>query len=85
MAVTYTKKISYWGNKKVVYGTVTYASGDTAISIATGLRRIDAYYFSPTSVSAKYITLATVSGGTISATATDPLAACYFYYTAIGV
>lgn len=84
MAVSYTKNYTYFGDKAVVYGKVTYGNADTSISIATGLAVIDFYSFSPTSVASKYITLATVSAGTISATATDPLAACYFYYVAYG-
>lgn len=85
MAVTYTKKYNYEGDKAVVYGKVTYGNGDTSAAVATGLRRVDIVNHSPTSVAAKYITKIAVSGGTVTFTVTDPLAACYFYYEVKGV
>ena len=84
MAVTYTKVRDYAGRYAQVKGKVTYGNGDTSCVIATGLSKIENVYHSATSVAAKYITKIAVSGGTVTFTVTDPLAACYFYYTAEG-
>ena len=63
----------------------TYDNGDTSIPCATGLKLIYGYSTSPTSVATKYITTGAVSGGTITLTATDPLAPCYVFVTAWGI
>lgn len=84
MAVTYTKERDYCGKYAQVKGKVTYGNGDTSCAIATGLSQVKNVYCSPTSVASKYITKIAISGGTVTFTVTDPLAACYFYYTVEG-
>ena len=60
-------------------------SGDTTAVIQTGLKKIYSYSFSLPSVTAKALNFSTVSGGTISATFTDPAATAYLFVTAIGI
>ena len=84
MAVTYTKVRDYAGRYAQVKGKCTYGNGDTSGAVATGLSVIKNLYVSPTTVAAKYITKYAISGGTITFTLTDPLAACSFFYTAEG-
>ena len=79
------KKVNYAGKYKQVLLKYTLASGDTTITAATGLKIIYAWFISAPSVAAKYVTTGTVSGGTITITVTDPLAAEYFYVTAFGI
>jgi hypothetical protein len=70
---------------KVQVFKYTYGNGDTSISVVTDLKIIYGYTVSPTSVTGKAINYATVSGGTISITAADPLAGCYIFVTAWGL
>jgi len=64
---------------------VDYATGDTALTVDTRLKLIVSYTISPTSVTAKPVDFATVAGGVISVTVTNPLADCYLYINAIGL
>lgn len=80
MTVTTTKKKD--GIKGDLRYQLWYAvleSGDTEIVITTGFHRILYHNISPPSVASKYVTTATVSGGTITYTVTNPAAAEYFY------
>jgi hypothetical protein len=70
---------------RVVMMKMTYGNGDTSVTVNTGLKIIYSYSISPTSVTTKSVDYATVSGGTITVAVTDPLAACYFFVTAIGI
>lgn len=63
---------------------VTYGNGDTSVAVDTKLKKIISYGHSEASVNTKVITGAAVSGGTITFTVTDPLAAAYIFVTAIG-
>jgi len=64
---------------------MTYDNGDTSVAADTGLSIIYDYSVSPTSVTAKKVNFAAVSGGTITITVADPLAACYLFVTAEGL
>jgi len=64
---------------------VDYATGDTALTVDTRLKLIVSYTISPTSVTAVPVDFATVAGGVISITVTNPLADCYLYVNAIGL
>ena len=70
---------------RVVMKKMTYAAGDTSITCATGLKIIYHYDISPPSLTAKPWDYATVAGGTITITVTNPLAACYLFVTAYGI
>ena len=70
---------------RVVMKKFTYGNGDTSITCATGLKIIHHYDISPPSVTLKPVDFATVAGGTITITVTDPLAACYLFVTAYGI
>jgi hypothetical protein len=86
MAVVKTwQRTDYVGRYKKVMARYDYTTGDTAITWVTGLKKIYAWANSPTSVTAKALDFATVAGGTITITATNPLAACYVYVTAWGI
>jgi hypothetical protein len=85
MAVTYTKDRNYEGKFAVIYGKVTYASGDTSAAIVTGLSKVKVVNHSQSSVDTKYVSKVAVSGGTVTFTMVDPLAAAYFYYEIKGV
>lgn len=78
------KKTNFSGAYKQVILKYTYDTGDTAVSAKTGLKFIVGYAISPTSVTAKAVDYATVSGGTITVTVANPLAACYLFVTAWG-
>jgi glycerol-3-phosphate dehydrogenase len=80
------KKIDFDGRLKRVTLKKTYASGDTTVTCATGLRNLFGYTVSQgSSVATKYVTRGTVASGTVTLTVTDPLAACYLTLTAWGV
>lgn len=69
IAITSTKK-TVFGNKRVMFFTGTFASGDTGGNIATGLNAIDL-------VIAQYQDVAKImggsaSGGTVTLTTEDP-------------
>jgi len=66
---------------KIYYCSII--SGDDTITVATAFNRILYHNISPPSVVAKYVTTATVSGGTITYTITNPEAAEYMYVIAI--
>jgi hypothetical protein len=70
---------------RVVIKKMTYAGGDTSITVNTGLKKIYSYEVSPTSVTGKAVDYATVSAGTITVHVADPLAACYLFVTAEGL
>lgn len=82
--VTTWKKINYVGKYKQVLMKMTYGNGDTTVTCATGLNKIIGHTESAPSVATKYVTAQAVSGGTITLTVTDPLAACYLFVTAWG-
>jgi len=85
MAVTYTKETNFEGKFKVIYGKVTYGNGDTSAAVATGLKIVKIVNHSQSSVNTKYVSQVAVSGGTVTFTMVDPLAAAYFYYEVKGV
>jgi len=86
MAVaTAWKRTDYLRKHKIVMMKMTYASGDTSVTVSTGLKIIYSYTISTYSLTTKTILQATVSGGTITVTVTDPGAAAYFFVTAIGI
>jgi hypothetical protein len=65
------KKVSVWGDLRVVMGTYTNASGSTGGAIVTGLNEI--FYFNSsceTSQSAT-VNLVSISGGTATMTVVD--------------
>lgn len=64
---------------------ITYGNGDTAATVATGLKTIYGYDISAPAVTAKAVDYATVAGGTITVHMADPLGADYFYVTAFGI
>jgi hypothetical protein len=68
-----------------VFIKMTYGNADTSVVVNTGLKKIYSYSVSPTSVATKTVTAGAVSGGTITLTVTDPLAACYLTVTAWGI
>jgi len=82
--VTTWKKLNFTGKYKQVLLKMTYGNGDTTVTVATGLNKIISHSESATSVAGKTVTRAVVSGGTITLTVTDPLAACYLFVTALG-
>ena len=85
MAVaTAWKKTNYVGKYKQVLMKMTYGNGDTSVVCATGLNKIISYTVSPASVTTKLVDIGAVSGGTITLTVTDPLAAAYLFVTAWG-
>lgn len=57
---------SIMGNKRVHFGTATFASGDTSGTLDTGLRSVEAFLFGGELVAY------TVSSGTVTATFEDP-------------
>lgn len=79
------KKWNFAGKYKQIVMKYTYDTGDTTVTAVTGLKNIVAYSVSPTSVTAVPVDFATVSGGTITITVTNPLAACYLFVTAWGL
>ena len=79
------KKHNVVGKYRQILMKVTYGNGDTSVAVNTGLKLILAYSHSEASVNTKVITGAAVSGGTITFTVTDPLAAAYIYVDAIGL
>ena len=84
VVITYNKP-NVVGKYKQRLIRVDYAGGDTSLAVPTKMKLIESYGISLTSVTAKPVDYATVSGGTITITVTDPLAACYLYVTAIGL
>jgi hypothetical protein len=70
---------------RVVMKKMTYAGGDTSLTVNTGLKKIYSYDISPTSVTAKAVDYVTVSAGTLTITVANPLAACYLFVTAEGI
>ena len=70
---------------RIVMMKYTYESGDTTVTATTGLKIIYSYSLSPTSLTAKAVDYATVSGGTITIHVADPVADCYLFVTAIGI
>jgi len=66
-----------WGNKRVVLGEFTQASGDTGGAIDTTLSTVE--YFE-----ASYATNAADSSGTVTITTADPGAAQTGWWMAIG-
>lgn len=86
MTVTQTwKRTSKQMGMRVQHFKFSYVSGDTSITCTTDCKIIYSYAISPTSVSAKYVTLATVSGNVITITVTDPVANCYLFVTVWGI
>ncbi len=79
------KVINTLGKYKEVNCKMALISGDTAVTCTTGLKRIESYEVSPTSVNAKTVTRGTVAGGVISLVVTDPLADEYLWITAYGL
>ena len=71
------KSNTVFGNKRVVFGQFTQASGDTGGAIATGLSSL-AYF------DASYMVASSDSSGTVTITTADPLAAQTGYWMAIG-
>ena len=66
-----------FGNKRIVVGQFTQASGDTGGAIATGLSLL-AYF------EASYATASSDSSGTVTITTANPGAAQTGYWMAIG-
>lgn len=66
-----------FGNKRVHYGLFTQESGDTGGSVVTGLRLVE--FFTMTG-----LLTVSVSGGTVTATTTNPGASQTGYWMAIG-
>jgi len=83
--VTAWKRTDLLRKTRVVMMKMTYASGDTSVVVNTGLKRIFSFNISPTSVTAKKVDFAAVSGGTLTLTVADPLADCYLFVTARGI
>ena len=77
--VTKCKWQGFAGDTRFQIWYVTLASGDTGVTIRTGLGRILHHEISPPSAAAKYVTTQAVSGGVITYTVTNPLADEYFY------
>jgi hypothetical protein len=63
---------------------VTYASGDTTLTVPTGLHVIDSFSVSPASVNTKYPSGQAVDGGTITLTVVNPVADAYLFVTVFG-
>lgn len=72
IAVTSTKK-TVFGNKKVMFISGTFASGDTSGAVVTGLNAIDFVQAQWTDLLDKTVN-PTVSGGTVTLTVTNPAA-----------
>ena len=86
MAVTLTwKRHNFAGKYKQIVMKYTYTAAEATITAATGLKNIVAYSISPTSVTAKAVDYATVSGGTITIHVAAPGATCYLFVTAWGL
>ena len=83
--VTTWKKIDFVGKWKVVHMKMTYGAADTTITCNTGLKIIEGFNVSPTSVTAKPVDYIAVSGGTVTITVNAPGVACYLFLTAYGV
>ena len=78
-----TKKQGIIGDLKYKIFHVACISGDTTATITTLFRRVLWHGAPATAVATKYVSRATVSGGTITLTIVDPLADSYFEYMAI--
>jgi len=63
---------------------MVYDSGDTSLTVPTGLHTIDSVEVSPCSVNTKYPTGQTVAGGTVTVAVTNPAGAAYLFVTAFG-
>jgi hypothetical protein len=64
---------------------MSYGNGDTSVAVTTDMKIIYSYTVSQTSITAKPVVFATVAGGVITFTVTDPLAGCYLFVTAWGL
>ena len=84
VATAWTRR-DHLGKHRVVTKKITYDAGDTSIAINTGLKIIYAFDCSVPSVTLVPYDFATVDGGTITLTVTDPGAAAYIFMTAYGV
>ena len=73
-----TTERTIMGNKKVIIGTFSQASGDTGGTVATGLRVVD--YFT-----CGVETNLSESSGTVTVTTANPGAAQAGYWIAIGL
>lgn len=83
--VTTWKKIDFVGKWKVVHMKMTYTAAETTITCNTGLKIIEGFDVSPTSITAKPVDYSVVSGGTVTITVNAPGASCYLFLTAYGV
>jgi hypothetical protein len=73
-------------NNRVHMIKVTYGSGNTTLTIPTGLKKIYSFDVSPTATTSDYVTNQAVSGGTITLTVTDSTpSTSYVFVTAYGI
>lgn len=79
------KHTEFLGKSKLITMKMALVSGDTIVTVTTGLRRIWSWHVSPYTLTTKLLLHATVSGGTITQNVTDPAAAETLYFTIIGV
>lgn len=68
------KRVEYLGRTKIVFMQMSLVSGDTIVTVATGLRNILSWTVSPYTLTTKLLLHATESGGTITQNVTDPAA-----------
>jgi hypothetical protein len=80
-----SKRMDTFRKNHAVMIKMTYGSGDTTVTVPTGLKVIYGLEVSPPSVDSKPVTRAVVSGGTVTLTVTNPTTACYLYVTAHGI
>jgi hypothetical protein len=79
------KKVDYLRKHRIVMMKMSLVTGDTVVTVNTGLKLIYSWSVSSPAITGKTLDHGTVSGGVITQNVTNPAANEALYFTAIGI